>query len=197
MLQINDLEVIKDKRVLLRVEEMNLEESSINALYGSEKSGKSLLTRAIHGTYHDYRGIVDFHNSNKDSRNSYLISQAVLLLQTKSVHDNLSYKANTQEELIREYSLLAGLENDLELMVRDLTFEKHKMVELAIACGLNPKLLLIDDFDKCFTNQNLVLAGKLLSKYKIYGGIVLLTSKLRIPEADSAYEIQNYRVVKI
>jgi len=197
MLQINDLEIIKNKRIILEVAEMSLDSTSINAVTGQEKSGKSLLTRTIHGLYPQYRGIIDFHNLGNNINTSYLITKDVILLIDKTISENLSYHSKENLESIREYSFLAGLENDLERNINELTYSKQKLVELSIACGVNPQLLIIDDFDKCFISQNLILAGKLLSKFKTDGGIVLLTSILKIPEMDSVYEIRNGRVVKV
>jgi ABC-type transport system involved in cytochrome c biogenesis ATPase subunit len=197
MLQINDLEIIKNKRRILEASEISLASSSINAVTGEEKSGKSILTRTIHGLYSDYRGIIDFHNFDKHKSNSYLITKEVILLFHNTISENLAFYAKQHLDSIGEYSLLAGLENDLERNISDLSYSKQKLVELAIGCGVNPQLLIIDDFDKCFTSLNLILAGKLLSKFKADGGIVLLTSILKIPEMDSVFEIINGRVVQI
>lgn len=194
MLQINDLEIIMNKRVVLRIPEITLKSTSINALYGEEKSGKTLLVNTIHGLYPNYRGSIDFFSMKRQNNNSYLITKDVHLLKKLSVEDNLAYKSKEFIDSIRDYSLLAGLENDLEYKIYQLPIYKQKLVELTIACGLNPELLIIDDFDKSFTSQNLVIAGKLLSKYKNDGGTVLLTSNLKIPEMDSSYEINNGKV---
>lgn len=197
MLQINDLEIINNKRRILEAREISLVSSSINAVIGEEKSGKSILTRTIHGLYSDYRGIIEFHNYDKNKNNSYLITKEVILLGTKTISENLSYNTKHHLDSIGEYSLLAGLENDLERNINDLPYSKQKLVELVIACGMNPLVLIIDDFDKCFTSQNLMLAGKLLTKFKADGGIVLLTSMLKIPEMDAVFEINDGQVVKI
>ncbi len=197
MLQINDLEIIKEKRIIFRVAELKLESSTINALYGEEKSGKSLLTRTIHGLYSNFRGIIDFYNISNSKINSYLITKDVHLLQNESVNDNFSFNAKENLESIREYSFIAGLENDLERKISELPLFKQKLVELSIGCGLKPALLIIDDFDKCFTANNLTLSGKLLSKFKVDNGTVLLTSRLKIPEMDSVYEIDDSKVVQL
>lgn len=197
MLQINDLEIIKNQRRILEVAEMVLNDSSINALIGEEKSGKSLLTRTIHGLYPDYSGYIDFNSFDKSRINSYLITKDVILLKNKTISENLYFQSKKYSEEISDYSFLAGLENDLERKIKELPYYKQKLVELTIACGVNPLLLIIDDFDKSFTTQNLVLAGKLLSKFKSDGGVVLLTSILKIPEMDAVYEINSGDVVKI
>ena len=49
MIQINDLEIIKANRILLKINEMTLANSSLNVVYGGEKSGKSLLANTLHG----------------------------------------------------------------------------------------------------------------------------------------------------
>jgi len=197
MIQINDLEIIKNKRKILEILAMNLNDASINALVGEEKSGKSLLASTIHGLYSNYQGIIDFHNLNKRKKNSYLIVKDVLLLSDKTASDNFSFPTKEYFEAIREYSFLAGLENDLERKVSELPYSKQKLIELSIGCGINPQLLIIDDFDLCFTNQSLALVGLLLSKFKTDGGIVLLTSSLNIPEMDSSFSINNGKVVKL
>lgn len=194
MLQVNGLEIVKDKMIILRISEMTLSSSSINALYGEEKSGKSLLSRTLHGLYSNYRGHLDFFASSKQKNNSYLITKDVHLLQHKSVRDNLNFCAKDHFEAIREYSFLADLDNDLDYKIYNLPLHKQKLVELSIACGFNPELLIIDDFDKSFTKQGLSLAGKLLTKFKADGGTALLTSTLKIPEMDSSFEIINGKV---
>ena len=197
MLQINELDIINEKRILIRVPDLILAESSINALIGEEKSGKSLLARTIHGLYPNYRGIIDFHNLSKRKPDSYLLTKEVHLLQEKTTNENLAYMSKDHQESISEYSLLAELENDLERTITELPYYKQKLVELAIACGINPILLIIDDFDKCFTNLNLIQAGKMLSTFKNHGGSVLLTSNLKIPDMDSIYIINDGSVVKL
>lgn len=194
MLQINDLEIVMDKRIVLRVPEMSLKTTSINAIYGEEKSGKSLFAKTIHGLYQNYRGNIDFFNLSKTKPNSYLLTDEILLLQNETVHQNLSYRSKQHFESIREYSSLAGLESYLEIMVKNLTKDKQRLVELSIACGFYPEVLIIDDFDKSFRDLNLIEAGKLLSKFKSEGGTVLLTSKLKIPEVDSSFEIIDGKV---
>lgn len=197
MLQINDLEVVKNKRIVLRVPQMVLPESSINALIGGEKTGKSLLAATIHGFYTDYRGIIDFQNINKKKINSYLLTNEVVLLKNKSVNDNFCLSTKDKLESINEYVLLAGLESDLDSIIDDLPYAKNKLVELSIACGLQPQVIIIDDFDKAYTSSYLLIAGKMLFKYKSEGGTVLLTSTLKIPEMDNIYSIDSDGVVKI
>lgn len=197
MLQINDLEVIRNKRIVIRVPEMMLPESTINALVGQEGTGKSLFVRTIHGLYSSYRGIIDFQNINKHRIDSYLLSREVNLLSDKSVNDNLRLASKYRFDSISEYVIIADLENDLERLVQELTYSKKKFLELAIACGMNPCLLIIDDFDKCFNPKELSLVGQILSKYKSEGGCLLLTSRLKIPEMDFTFVIDEDGVVKL
>ncbi len=195
MLQINDLEVIRNKRVVVRVPEMILPEASINAIVGGQRKGKSLLTRTIHGIYRDYKGMIDFQNLDKLKSDSYLLTKEIILLRDKSVSFNLSYGSKKQLDTIYDYAFMADLENELQITVQDLSTTKQRLVELAIACGFNPSLLIIDDFDKCYSHENLAIVGKLLSKYKSEGGSVLLTSSLKVPEMDNTFTINEDGVV--
>ncbi len=197
MLQVNDLEVISNKRVVLRLPEMLLPDATINALVGPEFAGKSLLARTLHGLYRDYRGLIDFQNIDKMRIDTYLLTNEVHLLSEKSINENIFFSGKLKRESILDYAMLAELENDLERLVSELALRKKKLLELAIACGMYPSLLIIDDFDQCFTKDDLTLVGKILSKYKSDGGTVLLTSRLRIPEMDFTYIIDEEGVVQI
>ena len=197
MIQINDLEIIKANRILLKINEMTLANSSLNVVYGGEKSGKSLLANTLHGFHLNYRGLIDFNNHAKQKVVTYLLSSDILLLTQSTVHDNYLGNDNKYLEAIREYSFMADLEGDIETKVADLCIDKQRLVELVIACGLNPLLLIIDDFDKCYSPTILPLVGKILMQYKTNNGCVLLTSQKKIPDIASCYAIENSVVVKL
>ena len=93
--------------------------------------------------------------------------------------------------------LFRSLEKMIDFKVETLCVNMQRLVELVIACGLNPLLLIIDDFDKCYSASILPLVGKILMKYKANGGCALLTSQKRIPAIDSSYSIENGTVVKL
>ncbi|MFA7057785.1 MAG: ATP-binding cassette domain-containing protein [Candidatus Cloacimonadales bacterium] len=197
MIQINDLEIIKANRILLKVNEMTLEDSSLNVVYGGEKSGKSLLTNTLHGFHLTYRGLIDFNNHTKQKAITYLLNKDIHLLSKSTVYDNYLGDSKKYLEAIGEYSFIADLEKNLETKVEDLTDDKQRLVELVIACGLNPLLLLIDDFDQCYSPTILPIVGKILMKYKTNSGCVLFTSQKKIPDLDASYSIENGEVIKL
>lgn len=197
MIQVNDLEIIKANRILLRVSEMNLENSSLNAVYGEEGAGKSLLAKTLHGFHTNYRGLLDFNNSTKQKIITYLLTKDIHLLTKGRVYDNYLGNDKSYLDSIMEYASLAELGKAIDTKIEALSVDKQRLVELVIACGLNPLLLIIDDFDKCYSTEVLPRVGKILTKYKVNGGCALLTSQKRIPDIDSSYSIEGGVVVKL
>lgn len=197
MIQINDLEIIKANRILLKVSEMNLENSSLNAVYGEEGTGKSLLANTLHGFHPNYRGLLDFNNSTKQKIVTYLLTKDIHLLTKDRLYDNYLGNDKSYLDSIMEYASLAELEKAMDTKIEALSVDNQRLVELVIACGLNPLLLIIDDFDKCYSTETLPLVGKILMKYKVNGGSALLTSQKRIPDVDSSYSIEDGVVVKL
>lgn len=197
MIQINDLEIIKANRILLKVSEMNLENSSLNAVYGEEGTGKSLLANTLHGFHRNYRGLLDFNNSTKQKIVTYLLTKDIHLLTKDRLYDNYLGNDKSYLDSIMEYASLAELEKAMDTKIEALSVDNQRLVELVIACGLNPLLLIIDDFDKCYSTETLPLVGKILTKYKVNGGSALLTSQKRIPDVDSSYSIEDGVVVKL
>lgn len=197
MFKLNDFKINRAKRVVLSVDEMAVDSGKIAALYGPSNRGKSILLRTIHGLYGQYSGDIELiEGSFLQTVPTYLITAKVNLLSERSVLENLKFMNKENFDITSSFADLTDLTSDYSRKVSELSFNKKKLLELVIACGVNPILLLIDDFDKMFTKESLQTVGKLLIKYKDDGGTILLSSSLTIPDVDASFFIEDGKVVQ-
>ncbi|HHX66481.1 MAG: multiple monosaccharide ABC transporter ATP-binding protein [Miniphocaeibacter sp.] len=144
---------------------LNVREGTVHAIVGENGAGKSTLMNVLSGVYPygNYEGEIIFENelckfkNIKDSENKgiVIIHQELALVPNLSIQENI-FLGNERDKRgiidwgkthvdAEKYTILVGLNEDLNLLVEEIGVGKQQLVEIAKALSKNVKLLILDE----------------------------------------------------
>ncbi len=184
--------------------DMQVQPGSIHALIGPNGSGKSTLMNVLTGVYKPTSGVVTFegtHISGKPASTIALRGLArtfqnlqlfgeMTVLENVLVGLNHTFKAWLPEVLLRtprqrreerEARVMAcallhfvGLDDVLNEQARNLPYGRQRLLEIARALGLHPRLLLLDEPAAGLTAPEIEELVKIILKIRDSGVTVIL-----------------------
>lgn len=206
------------------LEDVNLRvpRGQTTVLLGPSGAGKTVTMNHIVGLLHPDRGTVTVEGRNlaridTDELNALRREMAIVLQGTLpftcglffslNVFENVAFplrqRRKWSEELVRETTLsylgMVGLRDRAESMPDELSAGMCKRVAIARALALEPRLLIIDDFDSGIDGVRLKLLCQMLTDYAADSGATLLVSTHSMTAArmiaDNIAVIHEGRVV--
>lgn len=188
-----------------------LKGGTIYALLGENGAGKSTLSKIIAGIYqHDGGRILldgkDFlANNSKEARDLGvgIVLQETGLMDSLKVSENLlvrnekSFSTAGIYSLHRQYAIASDMLKGVcpwikpSALVRDLSLEDQKMVELARAVYVWPKILLIDETSAALSKENVTILFQKIQEAKKNGSIVIMVTH----RMEEVFEICDQAVV--
>ena len=206
---------------VLRVENLNyknilkninftLEKGTINALIGSNGSGKTTILKSIFGLV-DIEGfisvdglIIDKKNIN-ELRKKMSIYLGIDVLQNKSVFSNimeplknLNYSKDTAKKNIYSISKKMGIENLLYKNVSELSYSEKKVVAFTQSIIHEPSIILIDNvFDSLdiYYKEKILSYLKQIKKSKKCTILFVTNNSEDLSFADNILIIKNGKIV--
>lgn len=168
----------------------------IYALLGENGAGKSTLSKIIAGIYqYDggevlLDGVPFLVNNSKEAREMGvgIVLQETGLIDSLKVSENLlvrnekSFSTAGVYSIQRQYELATEMLKDVcpwikpSTMVKDLSLENQKMVELARAVYVWPKILLIDETSAALSKENVKILFDKIREAKKNGSIVIMVT---------------------
>ncbi len=199
MLKINDLKIFADDARILSVPELHIPSRTSGLLTGGNRSGRSLLLRAIHGEYRGIDGDIMIKDesirSRKVKRKTILIQPEIHLLDRKSVRDNLRIPlpklTARQSERVDQLSRIVGIEMLLDVPAGRLSYSEKIMVEMVRAVVQLPFAILIDDIDVYFDTEQYLKVMQMLRVAVDGGTAILATAKSKLDEFDRYFLIEQ------
>ncbi|MDD5223972.1 MAG: phosphate ABC transporter ATP-binding protein [bacterium] len=190
-IEIKDLEVQFNRRVVLSIPELSFGEGRIYAIIGPNGSGKTTLLKAINLLLSPARGKIlcdgrEAAGADEDSvirRRMTLLHQSPYLF-SGSVYQNLAYglklRGMKKEEIrsrVQEHLKLAELEHLADRSSRELSGGEYQRVAITRALALGTEVLLLDEptanVDRAHTGQ----VEELILKQKTdYGRTVIIAT---------------------
>lgn len=158
ILEIHDLLVRLDKKIVLEIDTLTIENGEILAIIGPNGAGKSTLLLAIARLIKPERGVISFNCSHifgesdtRYRRHMSLVLQEPLLLDM-TVFDNvatgLRFRKLPQAEVklrVETWLKRFGIDHLQKRSSRKLSGGEAQRVSLARAFSLQPELLLLDE----------------------------------------------------
>ena len=202
-LEINELECIRDNRLIFKDINFSVESNQTMLVRGKNGSGKTSLLRVLAGYIKNYSGNILFNGNNIKSDNE-LLSEFRFLGQQNTLKGNLSVQQNiAMWELIYqvksdiyEIAKILNIEQILNVDINSLSDGQKKRVSLARLIISNAKVWLLDeplvylDQDKIDLLQNIIL------RHNKRGGITIYSSNTNINlEYDSSIIMDDYVVL--
>ena len=202
-LEINELECIRDNRLIFKDINFSVESNQTMLVRGKNGSGKTSLLRVLAGYIKNYSGNILFNGNNIKSDNE-LLSEFRFLGQQNTLKENLSVQQNiAMWELIyqvksdtNEISKILNIEQILNVDINSLSDGQKKRISLARLIISNAKVWLLDeplvylDQDKIDLLQNIIL------RHNKRGGITIYSSNTDINlEYDSSIIMDDYVVL--
>ena len=157
MLEVQDLTVSRDKRVILHHVSLVVPTGSVTAVLGSSGSGKTTLLRAIAGLIRIDTGIIHVDGRNithmpSHKRNIGLMFQDGQLFPTMTVGANIAFglkmqnkNKTEQQKRVEELLALVHLPDYQDRDVPTLSGGELRRVALARALAPTPPVLLLDE----------------------------------------------------
>ena len=185
MLEIKDYELYSRKNILLRIDELRVNEGEFIYIHSSNSTGKSLLLKSLAGIYKNFKGVISIKNQlldYKDFRGKVrIISEENRLIPSSNVLDNIIFpdEKATEQQKIRIFEMLSEIKSEhlIHVPCEQLSFSEVKFIELIRACIHYPLLLLIDDLDNYFDENRFPHAKNLLNRLNASGTIIISTGK--------------------
>jgi heme exporter protein A len=202
-LEINELECIRDNRLIFKDINFSVESNQTMLVRGKNGSGKTSLLRVLAGYIKNYSGNILFNGNNIKSDNE-LLSEFRFLGQQNTLKENLSVQQNiAMWELIYqvksdiyEIAKILNIEQILNVDINSLSDGQKKRVSLARLIISNAKVWLLDeplvylDQDKIDLLQNIIL------RHNKRGGITIYSSNTNINlEFDNSIIMDDYVVL--
>jgi phospholipid/cholesterol/gamma-HCH transport system ATP-binding protein len=209
--------VVKDfgsDRVLDRVD-LTVPEAAITTLLGPSGAGKTVTVKHVLGLLQPDKGVVRVEGRdlgemsdaqlNDVRRRMGVVVQGTLpftcgLFYSLSVFENVAFplrdRTNWSEERIRSVTMehlgLVGLADRADDMPNQLSAGMTKRTALARALALEPRILIIDDFDSGLDGVRLALTCELLQELQLRTGATFL---LTTHDMDSARKLADHAAV--
>jgi len=190
-IEIRDLEVQYNRRVILSIPELSFGEGRIYAIVGPNGSGKTTLLKTINLLLSPSRGKILYDGreaagADEDSgirRRMTLLHQSPFLF-SGSVYHNIAYglrlrgwKKEEIQSRVQEYLQLAELGHLMHRSSRELSGGEYQRVAITRALALGTEVLLLDEptanVDRAHTDQ----VEELILKQKTdYGRTVIIAT---------------------
>ena len=205
MLRIDNLEIIYKDDLLLSADYFNLNSGEKAVILGNNDSGKSLLLRAIHGTFADFKGSIFIKERSsvfyKKRKQTIYIDSTNRILENETLWKNLilpfpSLTARTKLKLT-QFCEKAGIDKMLVHKAKHVSSSTLKLIEIIRAVIQLPYIIIIDDVDVFFDNNKFVKALEILDHASDNGSCVMASARDRIEGFDFYYRIQNGKLVKL
>lgn len=157
--RLEGLEVVKEGRTILQVEELTLYEGEVLGVIGPNGAGKSTLLLVLAGLERPARGRIQFRGRETSGRGGDLVLRRRLamvfqepLLVDASVYDNvalgLRFRGLPEREVrkkVQHWLSRLGLEGLEARRARTLSGGEAQRVSLARALAVEPEVLLLDE----------------------------------------------------
>lgn len=190
-IEIKDLEVQYNRRVILSIPELTFQEGKIYAIVGPNGSGKSTLLRSANLLLNPTLGTVLFdgkapkneEETNLARRRMTFLHQSPFLF-SGSVYSNIAYglklRGMRKEEIqtrVQESLRQADLEHLIHRSSRELSGGEYQRIAIARALALGPEVLLLDEptanVDRTHTDQ---IEELILKQKRDHGRTVIIAT---------------------
>lgn len=209
MLKINNLSVIKRKKILRNVS-LTIPSGRISLLLGKSGSGKTTLLRCIAQLEKDYEGEIVYGGKNLNSianRSELLgfVPQNYALFPHLNVLDNcaqpISLRIGKKAAYLEAGKMLRDLDMDghLSSFPHELSGGQQQRAALARSLMLNPSFLLLDEPTSSLDPENTQLLIGLIQRLKREGkGLIISTQDMSFAEKilDRAFFIENGSLIE-
>ncbi|MCR4678383.1 MAG: sugar ABC transporter ATP-binding protein [Lachnospiraceae bacterium] len=175
---------------------LQVEEGEIHALVGENGAGKSTLMNVLsgiypHGTYEGdivYDGeVCEFHTiKDSEAKGIVIIHQELALIPYMTIAENMflgnergsKFKINWNEtnDLAAKYLNVVGLNEQPQVLIKDIGVGKQQLVEIAKALAKNAKLLILDEPTASLNEEDSKALLDLLLKFKKEGMTSIIIS---------------------
>ncbi|MCD4829567.1 MAG: ATP-binding cassette domain-containing protein [Candidatus Cloacimonetes bacterium] len=198
MLELLDFRLYSGDTDLLRAEYFSLPAAAKYLLVGANGTGKTLLLQSICGEYRAWDGDITIKGEPAGDRKTILLDMPLHLLPAETVWQNLLIPLPRPSERLKgrlvELSAIASIADLLKRKAEYLSYSAGKFVELIRAVVQLPHIILIDDIDHYFDDENLAKAMAICAHAAGAGSIVLATASRPLPGFDVVHHISGGRL---
>jgi molybdate transport system ATP-binding protein len=205
MLKIENFSISAQDSIVFSLDKFLAENANKVNIVGSNRTGKTIFFRAIHGEYFDFSGDIYIKEKPpvfyKKRRKTISVESISHLLPEDSIWKNITLPivkvTQGQKEKIPELCQIAELGEIYGRRVKHLSYSSQKFVELIRAVIQLPYIILIDDADSFFDDINLLKMHRICNFAVENGTTLLVSSKRKLENFDSYFRIQSKELVQI
>ena len=207
LVNITNLMFSREKRLIFKGVNIEVERGKITAIMGPSGSGKTTLLRLIGALLTPDSGVIQVNSHNvhslshkdlyKARRKMGLLFQNSALFTHLSVFDNVAFPlyehTKLNNEMIRDIVLMkleaVGLRGAAHLMPAELSGGMARRVALARAIALDPELMM---YDEPFTGQDPISMGVLVRLVKRLNQLLQTTTIIVSHDVEETCSIADY-----
>jgi molybdate transport system ATP-binding protein len=205
MLKIENFSINAQESNVFTIDKFLAENAKKVNIVGSNRTGKTIFFKAVHGEYFDFSGDIYIKEKPpvfyKKRKKTMLIENIPHLLPEDSVWKNITLPiikvTSGQKEKIPELCQMAELGEIYGRRVKHLSHSSQKFVELIRAVIQLPYIILIDDADSFFDEINLLKMHRICNYAIDNGTTLLVSSKRKLENFDLYFRVQNKELAQI
>ena len=205
MLRIDNLEISVNDKILFKTDYFNLNAGEKAAIIGNNDSGKSLLLKAVHGNFNDFKGNIFIKEKAsifyKKRKQTILIDNTCRILENEDIWKNLTLPlpgiSSRTSQKLEKFCEIAGINDKLRSKAKYMSSSTLKMVELIRAAIQLPYIILIDDLDMYFDDKKFNQIAEIIEYATNNGSCILATAKKPLDHFKLTFRIQKGVLVKL
>ncbi|MCK9328555.1 MAG: ATP-binding cassette domain-containing protein [Candidatus Cloacimonetes bacterium] len=188
MLKIDSYKLFSSDKLILSIPELSIEKGNFLYIQGNNFSGKTLFLNSLYGDYKNFKGSVLLNNKKisqrKDENSVFLIDSDLIVISDMTFlqHLEIPFKNLSihQKNRVIEMASILGVMDILNVKAKYFSKSEKMMLYILRIALISPYLLLIDDLDFYFDNDNLKKVYQLILYCLKSGMIVIATGKTKI-----------------
>jgi branched-chain amino acid transport system ATP-binding protein len=179
ILNVKNLSMAFGGLVVFKNISLDIVKHQIVALIGPNGAGKTTLINCITGVYKPTGGKIFFHDRPISGLRPHQICRVGIgrtyqiprPFMNMSVFENLQVCAKPGQVELRGLLDLVGLWDKRDRLAKTLTFQERRLLELARALAVDPKLLLLDEtiagLNPSETKEMMAIMARIHSEFKV------------------------------
>ena len=198
MLELRDFRLYSGDNPLVYADNLRLPPGRLYLVVGANSVGKTLLLQSLCNEYRAWDGDITLKDESIATRKSIFIEKTPHLLPDETIWRNLVIPLPRLTERLKarlvELAGEAGVADSIKRKAGYLSSSSSKFVELIRAVAQLPHLILFDDIDHAFDEENLTHALRICRYASGAGTIVLASASRPLPGFDAVLRIHDGRL---
>ena len=191
MLKIENFKLFSDKKIVLTISDMIIEQGTFSYIRGANSTGKSLFLSTLVGNYKNYKGTISFKKLplTNTKNNILLINNELPVIKKLDMMENIEISigklATLQKSRLLDMASALGIIDNLRTKMEFASRSEKMFMYLMRATLISPNILMIDDIDDYFDPEIFKKVYHIFTMCIKSGMIIISTGKSQVMNRPS------------